>query len=189
MCPQHKEKVSAFCETCSLCICHECVLWETSPHRGHCYIKLEVLLQKQTKICEVEVGSHLCVRVCAREYTSDPINLKDTFPPLTHCLPCSDHITSVISSCNVMCLYGRDSANEYIMCWCDIVSSHDWVSLFHSLTQLRKLREHMKSVLNQVQSVERKMEAVKGSKIKVRHSVDATCDRCTSTAIPVARIT
>ena len=33
--------------------------------------------------------------------------------------------------------------------------------------QLRRLHEHMKRVLSQVQSVERKMEAVKGGKLKV----------------------
>jgi hypothetical protein len=45
MCSQHKEKVSVYCETCHLCICHDCVLWETSPHKGHSYVKLEVLLK------------------------------------------------------------------------------------------------------------------------------------------------
>ena len=55
MCAKHKEKVSIYCETCHLCICHECVLWETSPHKGHKYDRLEVLLQKQTQICKVEV--------------------------------------------------------------------------------------------------------------------------------------
>ena len=38
-----------------------------------------------------------------------------------------------------------------------------------SLSQMKKLREHMKCVVNQVQSVERKMEAVKCSKLKVRN--------------------
>jgi hypothetical protein len=48
------------------------------------------------------------------------------------------------------------------------------------LPQLCRLHEHMKIVLNQVQAVERKMEAVKGSKVKV-------CE-CLSD-IPVAGIT
>jgi tripartite motif-containing protein 37 len=64
MCSQHKEKVSVYCETCHLCICHDCVLWETSPHKGHSYVKLEVLLQKRTKICEVEVMPvYMCMYV------------------------------------------------------------------------------------------------------------------------------
>jgi hypothetical protein len=95
-CSQHKEKVSVFCETCRLCVCHECVLWENSPHRNHKFVKLEVLLQKQTKICE---------------------------------------------------------------------------------QQLCRLHEHMKIVLNQVQAVERKMEAVKGSKVKVRREMKEALDK------------
>ena len=55
LCSHHREKVSVYCETCRLCICHECVLWENSPHHNHTFIKLEVLLQKQTKICEAQV--------------------------------------------------------------------------------------------------------------------------------------
>ena len=55
ICSLHKEKVSVYCETCRLCICHECVLWGNSPHKSHNYVRLEVLLQKQTKTCEMEV--------------------------------------------------------------------------------------------------------------------------------------
>ena len=116
MCPQHKEKVSVYCETCRLCICHECVLWENSPHKGHTYDRLEVLLQKQTDICKVEV---------------------ETF---TH-----------QSQTNIMVHR----------------TTHPSLPLSPLLPQLLKLRERMKEVLNQVQCVEKKMEAVKGSKIKV----------------------
>ncbi|CAL1537711.1 unnamed protein product [Lymnaea stagnalis] len=57
MCNEHQEKLSVYCWTCKLCICHQCALWG-GTHSGHVFKPLEGIYEEQkTKIaCEL---SHL----------------------------------------------------------------------------------------------------------------------------------
>lgn len=50
MCNEHQEKLSVYCWTCKLCICHQCALWG-GTHSGHVFKPLEGIYEEQkTKI-------------------------------------------------------------------------------------------------------------------------------------------
>uniref|UniRef100_H2YDY7 RING-type domain-containing protein n=1 Tax=Ciona savignyi TaxID=51511 RepID=H2YDY7_CIOSA len=45
MCEIHSEKLTVFCWTCQLCICHQCALW-AGTHGGHTFKPLTEVLEK-----------------------------------------------------------------------------------------------------------------------------------------------
>nr|NP_001071893.1 zinc finger protein [Ciona intestinalis]BAE93271.1 zinc finger protein [Ciona intestinalis] len=54
MCETHHEKLTVFCWTCQLCICHQCALW-AGTHGGHTFKPLtEVYAQHVAQISEEE---------------------------------------------------------------------------------------------------------------------------------------
>nr|CAB3267241.1 ZF(Bbox/RING)-2 zinc finger protein [Phallusia mammillata] len=56
VCEIHQEKLSVFCWTCQLCICHQCALWG-GTHGGHTFKPLaEVYEQHLSQISDEEVG-------------------------------------------------------------------------------------------------------------------------------------
>ena len=51
-CETHQEKLSVYCWTCEVCICHQCALW-TGTHSNHTFKPLdEVYEQHLTQIRE-----------------------------------------------------------------------------------------------------------------------------------------
>lgn len=65
-CKKHHVKASVYCETCKICICHECALWE-EEHRGHTFKPLNVIYQKHVEILQGEVRKFaLALAFCNR---------------------------------------------------------------------------------------------------------------------------
>ena len=53
-CAVHREKMSVYCESCKVCICHECALW-SQEHKGHDFKPLDQIYKDHVEILQVEV--------------------------------------------------------------------------------------------------------------------------------------
>lgn len=54
-CEPHQEKLSVYCWTCSICICHQCALWG-GTHSGHTFKPLEDIYEQHLTQIREEVA-------------------------------------------------------------------------------------------------------------------------------------
>ncbi|XP_063226003.1 E3 ubiquitin-protein ligase TRIM37-like isoform X2 [Bacillus rossius redtenbacheri] len=54
-CDCHQEKLSVYCWTCGLCICHQCALWG-GTHSGHTFKPLEVVYEQHVTQIKDEIA-------------------------------------------------------------------------------------------------------------------------------------
>ncbi|CAB3983814.1 E3 ubiquitin- ligase TRIM37-like isoform X1, partial [Paramuricea clavata] len=55
-CKEHNEKLSVFCCTCKICICHQCALW-AGQHSGHSFKQLDEVYDQHVSLVTDEVAS------------------------------------------------------------------------------------------------------------------------------------
>ncbi|KAH9525802.1 Tripartite motif containing 37 [Bulinus truncatus] len=55
MCAEHQEKLSVYCWTCKVCICHQCALWG-GTHSGHMFKPLDGIYEEHKSKINIELN-------------------------------------------------------------------------------------------------------------------------------------